>query len=103
MERYRPISANSFVYEYNMPREIDLSEPKPIKKKRKVVNILFKRCKNNKNSAVISYTDSSNTNNKQIQKYYFDKANCNNNNNNNTKIKLHDKRHRLDLNCCKIS
>lgn len=100
MDRYRPISTNSFVYEYNMPREIDLSEQKPIKKKRKVVNILFRRCKN-KNSAIISYGDSNKT--KQIQNYYYDK-NANNNNNKKVKIKLHDKQNRLDdLNCCKIS
>ena len=100
MDRYIQISNNQFVYEYNMPREIDLSEQKPIKKKRKVVNILFRRCKN-KNSAIISYGDSNKT--KQIQNYYYDK-NTNNNSNKKVKIKLHDKQNRLDdLNCCKIS
>ena len=98
MDRYKKQSVNeSFVYAYNIPKEIDLNAEKPIKKKRnKVVNIFFKKCKN-KNSAVVSFGEQPKTKNQK----FMDKFETINST---RSIHLHDsKRNKLNLNCCKVS
>jgi hypothetical protein len=98
MDRYKKQSVNdSFVYAYNIPKEIDLNAEKPIKKKRnKVVNIFFKKCKN-KNSAVVSFGEQPKTKNQKfMHKFETIKSP--------RSIHLHDsKRNKLNLNCCKVS
>lgn len=100
MDRYKRHTINEcFVYSYNMPKEIDLNEKKPIKKKRKVVNIFFKKG-NNKNSAVVCFGDdkapkAQRVNDKNQVMTLFTKRS--------SKIKLHDKRNKLNMNCCRVS
>ena len=101
MDRYKKQSVNeSFVYAYNLTKEIDLNAEKPVKKKRnKVVNIFFKKCKNSKNSAVVSFGDQP----KSISQKFMDKFETSSRQSTRS-IHLHDsKREKLNLNCCKVS
>lgn len=109
MDRYKKCTNESFVYSYTMPKEIELVQVKPVKQKRKLANIIFRKQKN-KTTAVVAYSDETNATlssktktNKINDKNQMTLPNTNTRRKS-TRIKLHhDKRNKLNMNCCKIS
>lgn len=105
MERYKRATNDSFVYSYNLTQEIDLNEKKPVKPKRKLANILFRKQKN-KAQTIVVYGDEqiSSLSNKSKTNKINDKNQITlPSKKKSFKIRLHDKHNKLSLNCCKVS